>query len=65
MQKASDCDKILIHDCDLLMIDGIGHDTVSALLNGGRIVPLMSAVTGDLRTGHDSGSPREVRHKDT
>ena len=33
MQQASDCDKILIHDDDLLMIDGIGHDTVRELLN--------------------------------
>ena len=33
MQQASDCDKILIHDDDLLMIDGIGHETVSGALD--------------------------------
>ena len=32
MQQASDCDKILVHDDDLLMIDGIGHDTVSTIV---------------------------------
>ena len=31
MQQASDCDKILLHDDDLLMIDGIGDGTVSGL----------------------------------
>ena len=31
MQQASDCDKILTHDDDLLMIDGIRHGTVSGL----------------------------------
>ena len=38
MQQASDCDKILVHDDDLLMIDGIGNGTVSGLLNSGGIV---------------------------
>ena len=67
MQQASDCDKILVHDDDLLMINGIGHDTVSGLLNNSRIVllPMMLAVTGNPRTGRDGGSSPEVRHKDT
>ena len=65
MQQASDCDKTLVHDDDLLMIDGIGHDTVSGLLNGGRIVRLMLAVTEYPRTGRDGGSLPEVRHEDT
>ena len=32
IQQAPDCDKILVHDDDLLMIDGIGHGIVSELL---------------------------------
>jgi hypothetical protein len=63
-QQESDCEKILVHDDDLLMIDGIGHDTVSGLLNSSRTVPLMLVVTGNPRTGRDGGSPSEVRHKD-
>ena len=68
MQQASDCDKILVHDDDLLMIDGIGHGAVSGLLNSNHIVLLMLdllVVTGNPRTGRDGGSPPEVRHKDT
>ena len=65
MQQVFDCDKILIHDDDLSMIDGIGHGTVSGLLDYNRIIPLMLAVTGNPRTGRDDGSPPEVRHKDT
>jgi len=61
MQQASDCAKILVHDDDLLMIDGIGHGTVSGLLNSSRIVFLMLAVTGNPRTRRDDGSPPEVR----
>lgn len=65
IQQASDCNTILIHDDNLLMIDGTGHGTVSGLLNSSRIVPLMLAVAEDPRTGHDGGSPTEVQHKDT
>ena len=65
MQQAPDCDKILVHDDDLLMIDGIGHGTVSELLNSRGIVLLISTATGNSRTGGDGGSPPEVRHKDT
>jgi hypothetical protein len=61
MQQATDCGKILVHDDDLLMIDG----TVSELSYSSRIVLLMLAVTGNPRTGRDGGSPPEVRHKDT
>ena len=62
MQQTSDCDKILVHDDDLLMIYGIGHGTVSGLLNISRIVILMLAVTGNPRTGRDGESPPEIRH---
>jgi hypothetical protein len=65
MQQASDCDKILVHDDDLLMIDGIGYGTVSGLLNSSRIVLLMLVVTGNPRTGSDGESLPEVRHTDT
>jgi hypothetical protein len=61
MQQASDCDKILVHDDDLLIIDGIGDGTVSGLLNSSRIALLMLVVTGNPRTGCDGGSPPEVR----
>ena len=65
MKQASDCDKILVHDNDLLMIDGIGHGTVSGLLNSKPIVLLILSVTGNPRTGRDGGSLPEIRHKDT
>jgi hypothetical protein len=38
MQQASDCDMVLAHDDDLVTIDGLGHDTVSGLLNSCYIV---------------------------
>jgi hypothetical protein len=37
MQRASDCDIVLAHDDDLVTIDGLGHDSVSGLLNSGYI----------------------------
>ena len=39
MQQASDCDIVLVHDNDLVMVDGLGLDTVSRLLNSSYIVP--------------------------
>jgi hypothetical protein len=42
MQQASDCDMVLAHDDDLMMIDGLGHDTVSELSNSRRVVPSCS-----------------------
>ena len=37
-QQVSDCDMVIAHDDDLVAIDGLGHDTVSGLLDGGFIV---------------------------
>ena len=65
MQEASDCDMVLAHDDDLMKIDGLGHDSVSGVLNSSYIVLLMSAVTGNPRTRRDDGSPAEVQHGDT
>jgi hypothetical protein len=65
MQQASDCDMVLAHDDDLASINGIGHGTVSEMLNSGYIVHLMLAATGETRTRHDDGSPAEVQHRDT
>ena len=65
MQQAPDCDKILVHDDDLLMIDGIGHGAVSGLLNSRGNILLMLAVTGNPRTGRGAGSSQEIRHEDT
>jgi hypothetical protein len=53
MQQASDCDTVLAHDNDLVMIKEIGHDTVSGLLNSSHIVLLMLSVTGNPRTKRD------------
>ena len=39
MQKATDCDMVLVHDNDLGTIGGLGHDSVSGLLNSNHIVP--------------------------
>ena len=65
MQQASDCDVVLTHDSDLLAINGIGHGTVSGLLNSSHIVILMSSVTGNPRTSRDDGSPPGVQHRNT
>ncbi|KAI0280168.1 hypothetical protein BGY98DRAFT_347764 [Russula aff. rugulosa BPL654] len=59
-EQASDCDMVLAHDDDLMKIDGLGHDSVSGVLNSSYIVLLMSAVTGNPRTRRDDGSPAEV-----
>jgi hypothetical protein len=39
MQQASDCDIVLVHDNDLVMVNGLGLDTVSRLFNSSYIVP--------------------------
>ena len=39
MQQAPDCEMVLAHDDDLATIDGLGHDTVSRLLNCSHIFP--------------------------
>ena len=64
MQKAPDCDMVVVHDDDLLMIDGLGCSTVSGLLNGKYDVLLIQAVLGNPQTRHDDGSPPEVQHRD-
>ena len=33
MQQVSDCDMVVAHDDDLVIIDGLGHDAVSGLSN--------------------------------
>jgi hypothetical protein len=65
MQQASDCDAVLVHDNDLLAINGIGHGTVSGLLNSSHIAILMSSVTGNPQPRRDDGSPRGVQHRNT
>jgi hypothetical protein len=40
MQKATDCDMVLVHDNDLVTIGGLGRDSVSGLLNSNHILPL-------------------------
>ena len=41
MQQATDCDIVLVHDDDLGTIGGLGHDSISGLLNtSNHIVPL-------------------------
>ena len=66
MQRAPDCDLALVHDDDLVEIDGLdyGRDAVSRHLIGSRIVFIL-AVTGNPRARSDDGSPPEVRYKDT
>ena len=65
MQQASDCDIVLAHDDDLETINGIGHGTVSGVLNSCHITLFMSTVAGNPRTRRDDGSPPEVQHRDT
>jgi hypothetical protein len=60
---------MVVHDDNLLVaINGIGHDTVSGVLNCGYTVlltPYMLAVTRDPRARRDDGSPPEVQTRDT
>jgi hypothetical protein len=65
MQQASDCDMLVVHDNDLVTINGVGHGTVSGPMNSSYIVLLMLAVAGNPRTRHDDGSPSEFQHRDT
>ena len=61
MKQASDCNTVLVHDIDLVMIKGIGHGTVSGLLNISYIIVLlMSTATGKPRTRRDDGPPTDV-----
>ena len=46
MQQVSDCDIVLAHDDDLVMVNGIGHDTVSVLLNRSYVGPLKLGIVG-------------------
>jgi hypothetical protein len=65
MQQATDCDVALVHDDDLGAIGGLGHDSVSGLLNGNHIVPSCQlAVDRNSRTRRDDRSPPEVQHKE-
>lgn len=47
MQRAPDCDMVLVHDGDLVMIDELSYGAVSGRLICSRIVPLMLEVTGN------------------
>jgi hypothetical protein len=47
MQRATECDMVLIHDDDLVTIDELNHGAVSGHLIGSRIVLLMLEVTGN------------------
>lgn len=60
MQQTSDCDMVLVHDDDLMTINGVGDGTVSELLNRNYAVLLMLAVAGNPRTRYDDGPPPEV-----
>ena len=47
MQQAPDCDMMLVHDNNLVEINGIGHETVSELLNCSCTVLNILEVTGN------------------
>ena len=40
LQQATDCDMVVVHDDDLVTIDGLGHGAVSEPMNTSRIVHL-------------------------
>jgi hypothetical protein len=67
MQEAPDCDMSLVHDDDLVEINGLveGRDAVSGLLVGRRHIVFMLAVTGNPQTRSNDGSPPEVQYKNT
>lgn len=66
MQHATDCDTVLVHDDDLGVIGGLGHDSVSRLLYSNYIVPSLAVDRNSRDDGDGSldGSLPEVRHKD-
>lgn len=45
MKRAPDCDMVLVHDIDLVLIDELSHDAVSGRLIGSRIVLHLLAAT--------------------
>ena len=65
MQRAYDCEMVLVHDNDLESIDGIGEGSVSEHLMINYIVLLILVVTRISRTRSGDGSPPGFRHRDT
>ena len=66
MQREPDCDMFLVHDDDLIEVNGLGYgrDAVSEL-SIGRPNVFILVVTGSARVGSDDGSPPELQHRDT
>jgi len=68
LQKAPDCDMILVHDHDLEKIGGIGVGTVSKHLVVHLVsnyIVFMSAVVENLSARLGDGPSREVQHRYT
>jgi hypothetical protein len=65
MQRAYDCDLVLVHDDDLQRIDEIGEGSVSGHLFINYITHPMLAVTRIIRTRSGDGPPPGFRHRDT
>jgi hypothetical protein len=65
MQRAYDCDLVLVHDDDLERINGISEGSVSGHLIIKYMLLPMFAVTRISRTRSGDGSPPGFRHRDT
>jgi hypothetical protein len=63
MQRAYDCDMVLVHDDDLERVNGIGSNTVSGHFVIYYVVLPMLAVTRISRIRSGYGSPPEVQHR--
>ena len=64
MQRAYDCDMVLVHDDDLKRIEGIGKGTVSGYLIISYVFIHKFAATRIPPTGCGDGSSPEVQHRD-
>ena len=65
MQRAHDCDMVLVHDDDLEKIDGVDRGRVSGHLVTIYIVLTILAVSELPPTRNGDGSHSGFRHKDT
>jgi hypothetical protein len=66
MQRAYDCDLVLVHDDDLKRIDGIGEGSVRGyfIINYHLVLPMLAVIRiPSTRSGN--GSPPDVQHRDT
>jgi len=65
MQRAPDCDMVLVHDDDLLRIDNFGDNKVDKQSHVIYFYVLIYSVTGKPSSRRTDGSPQKIPAGDT